>query len=61
MSIRDFPSKEARMMVLSEGLRHSNELIREACLAFLEPDVAENQSDLCYLLKLIDARMTFTD
>lgn len=41
VTIKDFPTPEARMMVLTEGFTCPKLEVREACINFFRPTVTE--------------------
>ena len=61
VSIKDFPTPEARMLVLTEGLTSHEPRVRDACIKFLSPTVLDcaQQHDIAGVLKLIEARLAF--
>jgi hypothetical protein len=40
--IEDFPSPETRMLLITEGLSHTNNLVRDACVEFITPSILAN-------------------
>ena len=59
VTIEDFPSAEARLLVLKEGLSSNDEQVREACIKFYSPTVLKYRDNLATLFEMIDARLAF--
>ena len=59
MTIEDFPTAEARLLVLKEGLSSTHEAVREACIKFYSPTVHKYGDSLATLFEMIDARLAF--
>lgn len=61
VTISQFPTPEARMLVLTEGFTSQEAKVREACIQFLKPTVLEfaAKNDIAGVLKLIEARLAF--
>lgn len=59
--ITAFPTKEARMLVITEGITSANQNVRLACIEFLRPTILSKPDDLSYIFKLIDTRLAFTN
>lgn len=59
--LEDFANNESRMLVLAEGLQHSNEAVRDACMQLLSKSVMHNTSDLAYVLGLVNCKLAFTN
>ena len=61
VTLSQFPTAEARMLVLTEGFTSPEPSVREACIGFLKPTVQEyvERDDIAGMLKLIDARLAF--
>jgi len=59
--ITAFSSKEARMLVITEGITSPHKEVRLACIEFLKPTILSKPEDLSYIFKLIDTRLAFTN
>jgi hypothetical protein len=59
--ITAFPSKEARMLVIAEGITSPHTEVRLACLEFLRPTILSKPDDLSYIFTLIDTKLAFTN
>lgn len=61
VTISQFPTPEARMLVLTEGFTNPDAKVREACINFLKPTVVEYaaNNDIAGVLKLVEARLAF--
>ena len=59
--ITAFSSKEARMLVITEGITSPHQEVRLACIEFLKPTILAKPDDLSYIFKLIDTRLAFTN
>ena len=61
VTICQFPTPEARMLVLTEGFMSQRESVRQKCIHFLKPTVLEyaEHNDIAGLLKLIEAKLAF--
>jgi hypothetical protein len=54
--LKDFPTPEARMLVLTQGLTSPKDSVRNACAAFIAPTI---QDDFINIFKLINCKLTF--
>jgi hypothetical protein len=61
VTLADFPTAEARMLLLTEGLTAKDEEARNACIEFLTPSVLKHSNDLAALFKMIDAKLAFVN
>ena len=61
VTLADFPTAEARMLLLTEGLTSKDEEVRNACIEFLTPSVLRHSNDLAALFVLVDARLAFVN
>lgn len=42
MTLENFPSKEIKMLIIKEGMMDNNELVREACIKFIEKSILDH-------------------
>ena len=61
VTIEDFKTAEARMLVLKQGLASDQEQVQEACISFFTPTVLKYQNSLASLLSIIDGKLSFVD
>jgi len=59
--LKDFPSPETRMLVLTEGLCNPNPMVRDACIEFLTPTILENQDNLAHVFSILNCKLAFTN
>ena len=61
VKISNFPTSEARMLILTEGFTSNDPSVQKACINFLTPTVKEfaENNDIAGILKLIEARLAF--
>ena len=61
VTLADFPTAEARMLLLTEGLTSKEEAVRDACINFLTPTILKHRNDLAAVFSMVDAKLAFVN